>query len=126
MLNMKKYYQTLLSSSTELAETLGTNGEIMSAYPDEVTVFPLVVYEDTNQKDVAFSDNLPQGTEASVRVHIFTKSLSGYATTTTLGSIIHELFRSDYWSCTANTEVVDDDNIKHRVMDFKRDFYEFR
>ena len=126
MLNMKKYYQTLLSSSSELASLLGQNGEILSAYPDEVTKFPVIIYEDSNQRDVAFSDNLPQGTAASVRIHIFTKAVSGYATTTTLGKIVHDIFRTDYWSCTANTEISEDNNVKHRIMDFTREFYDFR
>lgn len=124
MLNMKKYYQTLLSSSAELATALGEGGEILSAYPDEVTKFPVVIYEDNNQKDVEFSDNLPNGTSASVRIHIFTKAESGYPTTTTLGKIIHALFRADFWACGTNTELSEDDNVKHRVMDFSRDFYE--
>lgn len=124
MLNMKKYYQTLLSSSSELAEALGEGGEILSAYPDEVTKFPIIIYEDSNQRDVAFSDNLPQGTSASVRIHIFTKAVSGYPTTTALGKIVHNIFRTDFWACGANTEISEDDNVKHRIMDFSRDFYE--
>jgi hypothetical protein len=124
MLNLKKYYLTLLSSSTELATLLGENGAILSAYPDEVTKFPVIIYEDSNQRDLAFSDNLPQGTGARVRVHIYTKTVKDYPTTTALGDVIHKLFRSDYWTCEANTELSEDDNIKHRVMDFTREFYD--
>ena len=105
MLNMKKYYQTLLSSSSELAALLGEGGEILSAYPDEVTKFPVIIYEDSNQRDIAFSDNLPNGTSASVRIHIFTKALDGYSTTTAFGKVIHDLFRADFWTQTANTEL---------------------
>ena len=126
MLNMKKYYLQLLSGSTELAELLGANGEILSAYPEEVEKFPLVIFEDVNQRDVEFSDNLPNGTSASVRIHIFTKALDGYPTTTTLGDVIHKLFRSEYWTCNGNAETQDvSDSVKHRVMDFSREFYSF-
>lgn len=124
MLNMKKYYQTLLSSSSELAALLGANGEILSAYPDEVIKFPVIIYEDSNQRDIAFSDNLPNGISASVRIHIFTKAISGYSTTTAFGDIIHKLFRDDFWTQTVNTELSEDDNVKHRIMDFSREFYE--
>jgi len=123
MLNMKKYYQSLLSSSQELAEALGANGEILSAYPDEVTKFPVVIYEDNNQRDIEYSDNLPWGTGASVRIHIFTKAVAGFPTTYALGRIIADLFRADYWNCGINTELSENDNIKHRVMDFSREFY---
>lgn len=122
-MNVKKYCKDLLSASTELSEKLGS-GKILAAYPNEVKNFPLVVYEDMNTRDVAFSDNLPEGTNASVRVHIFSKTVKGYPTTNEIGEIIHSIFRLDYWAMSVNQELSDvEDNVKHRVMDFTRDFY---
>lgn len=122
-MNLKSYYRTLLVSNTELVELVGSSN-IISAYPQEVTIFPLVIYEDSNARDVAFSDNLPQGTSAIVRIHIFTKTLSGYPTTYKVGELIQETFRADYWACTLNQETPDvDDSIRHRVMEFTRSFY---
>lgn len=124
MLNLKKYYKTLLTSSAELETKLGKSGKILSAYPNEVKSFPLIVYEDTNQNDIEFSDNLPEATRAVVRIHIFTKTLTNYPTTTEIGEIVHDIFRGDYWACTLNQETDDvADSIKHRVMDFTREFY---
>ena len=60
-MNLKKYYMDLLSASLELKELIGEN-KIVSAYPQEVKNFPLVIFEDLNSSDVAFSDNLPEGT----------------------------------------------------------------
>lgn len=88
MLNLKKYYKTLLTSSTELETKLGKSGKILSAYPNEVKSFPLIVYEDTNQNDIEFSDNLPEATRAVVRIHIFTKTLTNYPTTTDRKSVV--------------------------------------
>lgn len=125
MLNMKKYYLALLEQSDELETLLGKSGQILSAYPEEVKTFPLVVYEDTAQSDKEFSDNLPHATNAKVRVHIFTKSLSGYPTATALADAVYSVFRSDFWACTLNTELNEgENNIKHRVLDFTRDFYD--
>lgn len=122
-MNLKKYYKDLLSGSAELTEIVG-EGKILSAYPQEVNIFPLVVYEDQNSRDVEFSDNLPEGTAASVRVHIFTKTLAGYPTTTAIGEAVRRLFRADYWTLGTNQETADvDDSIRHRVMDFTREFY---
>lgn len=113
---------TLLTSDAELSELLG-EGHIVSAYPQEVKTFPLVVYEDSGQRDVEFSDNLPEGTDASVRIHIFSKTLTGYPTTAEIGSLVHRIMRADFWACTMNTETSDvSDNIRHRIMDFKRAF----
>lgn len=122
-MNLKKYYMSLLSGSSALISLIGEN-KILSAYPQEVKTFPLVVFEDTNSSDVAFSDNLPEGTSAQVRIHIFSKTLKGYPKAEEIAEIIREIFRIDYWSMTANIETPDvEDNIKHRVMDFKREFY---
>ena len=62
-MNLKKYYMTLLSASSELIALIGEK-HIVSAYPQEVKIFPLVVFEDMNSSDVAFCDNLPEGTSA--------------------------------------------------------------
>lgn len=122
MLNVKEYMFTLLTSDAELSELLG-EGHILSAYPQEVKTFPLVVYEDSGQRDVEFSDNLPEGTDVSVRIHIFTKTLTDYPTTAEIGSLVHRIMRADFWACTMNTETSDvSDNIRHRIMDFKRAF----
>lgn len=122
-MNLKKYYKDLLTASSELITIIGNN-KIMSSYPQEVETFPLVIYEDLNSNDVAFSDNLPEGTRAQVRIHIFTKTLANYPTTTAIAEIIRNIFRSDFWACTMNQETNDvEDNIKHRVMDFSRAFY---
>lgn len=122
MLNVKEYMFTLLTSQAELTQLLG-EGHIVSAYPQEVKTFPLVVYEDSGQRDVEFSDNLPEGTDVSVRIHIFSKTLSDYPTTAEIGILVHRIMRADFWACTLNTETSDvSDNIRHRIMDFKRAF----
>ena len=122
-MNLKKYCMKLLSSSQELVSLIGEN-KIMSAYPQEVTVFPCVIFEDIDSRDVAFSDNLPEGTAAQVRIHIFSKSIKDYQKTEDIADIIRMLFRADYWAMTGNTETTDvEDNVKHRVMGFRREFY---
>lgn len=122
-MNLKKYYMSLLSGSSELIALIGEN-KIVSAYPQEVTKFPLVIFEDVNSQDVAFSDNLPEGTGAQVRIHIFSKTIKGCPKVEEIAEVVRNIFRSDYWSMTANIETPDvEDNIKHRVMDFKREFY---
>ncbi len=122
-MNLKKYYMSLLSGSSELVALIGEN-KILSAYPQEVTKFPVVIFEDVNSNDVAFSDNLPEGTGANVRIHIFTKTLKGQPKAEDIADVVRGIFRSDYWSMTANVETPDvEDNIKHRILDFKREFY---
>jgi len=121
-MNLKKYYMTLLSNEA-LTDLIGEN-KVMSAYPEEVNTFPLVIFEDTTSFDVAFSDNLPEGTSAQVRIHIFSKTLKTYKKVEEIAEVVHTIFRSDFWACTNNQEVADTtDNVKHRIMDFRREFY---
>lgn len=122
-MNLKKYYMSLLTGSTALVEILGS-GKIVSAYPQEVKTFPLVIFEDMNSSDVAFSDNLPEGTSAQVRIHVFSKTVKGYPKAEDIADIIRGIFRSDFWAMENNQETPDvEDNIKHRIMDFRREFY---
>ena len=114
---------TLLSASSELIALIGENN-IVSAYPQEVKTFPLVVFEDINSSDVAFSDNLPEGTSANVRIHIFSKTIKNYPKAEVIADVVRGIFRADYWAMTNNQETPDvDDCIKHRILDFKREFY---
>lgn len=122
-MNLKKYYMSLLSNDTALTELLGT-GKILSAYPQEVTVFPVVIFEDVNSSDIEFSDNLPEGTSAQVRIHVFSKTIKGYPKAEVIAERIRSIFRSDFWAMTNNQEAPDvEDNIKHRILDFTREFY---
>lgn len=122
-MNLKKYYMSLLSNNSALTTLIGS-GKILSAYPQEVTVFPMVIFEDINSSDVAFSDNLPEGTSAQVRIHIFSKTVKGYPKAEDIAEIIRGIFREDFWGMTSNQESPDvEDNIKHRIMDFRREFY---
>ena len=122
-MNLKKYYMDLLSASLELKELIGEN-KIVSAYPQEVKSFPLVIFEDVNSSDVAYSDNLPEGTSAQVRIHIFSKTIKGYPKAEEIADVVRSIFRADYWAMLSNNETPDvEDNIKHRILDFKREFY---
>lgn len=122
-MNLKKYYKSLLSGSSELIALIGAN-RITSTYPQDVKKFPLVAFEDINSADVAFSDNKPEGTSAQVRIHVFSKTECGYPKAEEIAEVIRSIFREDYWAMTNNTETPDvSDNIKHRVLDFRREFY---
>ena len=122
-MNIKKYVYSLLTDCEELVEALGT-GKILASYPQEIKTFPVVIFEDVGSSDVAFNDNLPDGASANVRIHIFSKTLKGYAKCEDIADIIHGLFRADYWAMTLNADTADvEDNIRHRIMDFKREFF---
>ena len=122
-MNLKKYYMSLLSNNSSLTALIGS-GKVLSGYPQEVTTFPVVIFEDNDSSDIEFADNLPNGTAAQVRIHVFSKTIKSYPKAEDIAELIRSIFREDFWAMTNNTESPDvDDNIKHRILDFKREFY---
>lgn len=119
MINAKKIYNELLDN--EELKTLIDEDSIFDSYPNEVTVFPCVIFLDQNQREIEFADNWNLANELSVQVHIFTKALENYPTTSEIGLIVNKIFRTDLWSCQSNGEFTDvDDSIRHRVMTFSK------
>lgn len=120
MINTKKIYNTLLNNET--LTTVVAN--IFSAYPSTVETFPCVIFLDENQKDREFADNIPNSSDCSVQIHIFSKKINGYVSTAEVGIIIANIMHGDLWTCEQNGEVPDvDDEIEHRIMRFTKSIY---
>ena len=120
MINAKYLYNTILND----ARITAVAPKVFDAYPNSITKFPCVIFLDDSQADKEFADNFPLADSIGVQIHIFTKALSGYKTTTEIGLVVAEVMKENYFVCTSNTEAPDvDDNIRHRVMYFKRDVY---
>lgn len=120
MINAKKIYNTLLNDERikAVAKT------IVDAYPSKVTVFPTVVFLDAEQSDTEFADNLPTVDKLGVEIHIFTKAVGTYKTTTEIGLVVADVMKEQFFTCPSNREVPDvDDNIRHRVMYFTREVF---
>lgn len=120
MINAKKFYKTVLSDSriTAVAST------VLDAYPDAIETFPCIIFLDDNQTDKEFADNLPLADNIRVQIHIFTKALKNYKTTSEIGLAVAQVMKENWFVCTGNTETPDvDDKVRHRVMYFTRDVY---
>ena len=120
MINAKKLYNTILND-TRITELVNI---VLDAYPETIEEFPCIIYLDENQNDIEYADNLPLGNSITVQIHIFTKALSGYATTSTIGLKVAEVMKENYFICRNNREVADVDvNVRHRVMEFTREVF---
>ena len=120
MINAKKLYKTILSDSR--IQSITTN--VFDAYPETVEKFPCIIYLDDNQTDIEFADNKPLADAISVQIHIFTKALKNYATTSTIGMTVAEVMKENFFVCRNNREVQDvADNVRHRVMYFTREIF---
>lgn len=119
MINTKKIYYNLLNDERLLSVIDDDN--ITDCYPNEVEQFPTVIFQDGEQIDAEFSDNLPTANTCNVDIHIFTKSLDNYPTTSEIGIIIGDIFRENYFVCNGNRELTESDDIKHRIMNFRKE-----
>lgn len=122
MINTKVIYNTLLNDTriTELVDEYN----ILSSWPNEVETFPCIIFMDENQSDDEYNDNKPEASRCSVQIHIFTKKLDGYVTTSEIGVIIAEVMHEDLWNCSQNGEVSNTDpDCEHRVMVFNKSIF---
>jgi hypothetical protein len=122
MINTKAIYSKLLSDS-RLTELISEDN-IFSSYPNEVEIFPCVIYVDEEQADEEYSENFPNASRCSVTIHIFSKKLDGYITTSEICVIIAQIMNEDLWNCSQNGEVSDPDpDCEHRVMRFNKSIF---
>ena len=120
MINAKAIYNTLLNDERVKAVAK----EIVDAYPSIITKFPCVIFLDAEQSDREFADNLPTVDKLGVEIHIFTKALGTYKTTTEIGLVVADVMKKQFFTCSSNREVPDvEDNIRHRVMYFTREVF---
>lgn len=119
MINAKKIYNTLLNDSRITALVKPKN--ILNAYPEIIQNFPCIVFLDEKQKDTEYSDNMPMASTCTVQIHIFSKKVAGFPTTSEIGIKVAEVMNEDWWNCSMNGETPDMiDYIDHRVMRFSK------
>ena len=122
MINVKAIYAELLTNEKITALVPADN--IMSAYPAEVEVYPCIIFLDENQSDTEYWENKPGASSCSVMIHIFSKKLDGYATTTEIAELIAEVMNDKLWNCSHNGETADPDpDVEHRVMAFNTSIF---
>ena len=122
MINAKEIYMTLLSDNRIKAKVDEDN--ILNAYPASVEDFPCIAFIDENQSDGEYADNKHNADNCSVMIHIFSKKLDEYVTTSEIGVIIANVLNEDLWHCSLNREVTDPDpSVEHRVMSFSKSIY---
>ena len=122
MINTKELYSELLSNET--LHNFVADDNIFNGYPGDIEVFPCIVVIDENQNDSEYADNKHMADNCSVELHIFTKKLDGYFTTSQISVIIANIMNGDLWNCSMNGEITDPrPNVEHRVMRFNKSIF---
>lgn len=117
MINAKVLINDLLDDEriTTLVE------DVLDFYPNEIETFPCIIFQENGQNDREFADNLPLADDVSYQIHIFTKAIADYPTTSEIGIVVCEVMKENFFTCSNNREVPDvDDNVRHRVMEFRK------
>ena len=122
MINTKVIYNTLLYD-TRISELVDEDN-ILSSWPNEFETFPCIIFLDENQSDDEYYENMPGASRCSIQVHIYTKKIGNYVTTSEIGVIIAKVMNEDLWNCSQNGEVSDPDpDAEHRVMMFNKSIF---
>ncbi len=121
MLLTKAWISTKLSASSSLTTLIGGTSHILDAWPLSVNIFPLLILTDENQIDVEYLDNKATGSEANIKIDIFSKADAGLPTTSAIGVLVASVFSDLLFHCGFNGEVPDPtEGVRHRVMRFSR------
>lgn len=122
MINSKKIYNEILSNSK--ITSIVSEDSILDVYPNEVEEYPCIIFLDSDQKDVEYADNKPTANSCFVDIHIFTKSIFGYPTTSEIGILVSEIFQDNDFVCIKNSDVTDSQiDVCHRVMGFRKEIF---
>lgn len=117
MINTKIIYSQLFDD--ERITALVPEENIFNAYPETIETFPALIFVDENQNDIEYADNKSLATSCSVLVHIYSKKLDGYPTTSEIGIKVAEVMNENWWNCSSNGETAEPANdVEHRVMRF--------
>lgn len=122
MINTKKIYNKLLND--ERIIELVNEENIFNAWPSEFETFPCIIFMDENQSNDEYYENMPGASRCSVQIHIFSKKLDGYITTSDIAIIIAKVMNEDLWNCSQNGEITDVDlDCEHRIMVFNKSIF---
>lgn len=120
MINSKKELYRVFNDARITSE-FGNN--VLDVSPNKVENFPCLIYNDSGQNDREFADNKPIASACSVTVDVYTKSTSGKKTDSVLGLVVCDVMRDNFYTCINNFEAPDPTpNVKHRVLEFRKDF----
>jgi len=97
---------------------------ILNSYPNEIENFPCIVFVDENQSNSEYNENKPGASLCVLMVHIYSKKLDGFVSTSEVAVKVAEVFNDELWNCSQNREVSDPDpNAEHRVMVFEKSIF---
>lgn len=123
MINAEELYANIFSDSR--ITSIVPEDNIFPGYPTEVEVYPCIAYIDENQSDDEYNDNSPGASSCSLQVHIYSKKLDGYISTSDIAVVIAEVMNEKLWNCSQNRGGLPDpqSDVDHRIMGFNKSIF---
>ena len=122
MINAKVVYNTLLNNNEITALVPAEN--ILNAYPNGIENFPCIIFLDESQSDTEYNDNKPGASSCTIAIHIYSKKVDGFVSTSNVAIAIANVMNNDLWHCSQNGETSDPDpSVEHRVMRFEKSIF---
>lgn len=118
MLDVKAYVYAALKNNTALVTALGSSDRIQFMYPNSFNVLPVVTYEEINNRNVAFYDNVPFADEATIQVDVWANTSTTAIAKLIDNALLPLLFTRDFSSDVPEPDA----KIFHRVMRYSRVF----
>jgi len=111
------YIYSKLSTDSALLALVGDDTHISATHPENITVFPYIIYREDLQDDREFVDNLPVASTSMFVIDIYVKDADTYPYV----KAVHTIFNADFWTCEYSADIPDPNvRVKHRNMRFKR------
>jgi hypothetical protein len=114
MIGVKKIVYDLMRNNAALVTALGNASKIVYMYPQNFNSLPLVTYQEVNQQDTEWAENLPTASESTIQIDVWTGE---NVSTTAIVTAVDNIFIGELWTRTFSADVPDPDvRIQHRVI----------
>ena len=118
MLDTKTFLYNALKNDATLVSVLGAASKIQFSYPNDFNALPIVTYEEINNRNVEFADNLPYADESTVQVDVWTNT-----GTTAIAKIIDTILLPLFYTREFGADVPEPNaKIFHKVLRYSRSF----
>jgi hypothetical protein len=116
MLDTKVYVYNALKGNSALTTALGSATKIQYMYPNNFNALPIITYQENNNSNSEFYDDVSVADESTVEIHVWANT-----STSTLSKLVNSvmvglLYTRDY----AGDVPEPDTKIFHKVLRYRR------
>lgn len=118
-MNIVGWVYDQLIADTALVTALGSAGQIVREYPDEIMQTPVLAFLESNNRDSSWYDNQALSADSAIDIHVFTD----FGTSTSaISELVSALMASLLYTRDYQADMDDpSQKLRHKVLKFSRD-----